>query len=189
MPLSYPRLNWETLWAPYDQPTYALVLKELKPSDIVLDIGAGDLRLTKQMATYVNRVYAIEIDSRLVIHARFEPLSNLILIEGDALTLTFPTDITCGILLMRHCTHYAAYAAKLKQAGATRLITNARWHMSVETVDLFVPRLTYAQIHFGWYACQCGTIGFKPGLAEAVTSENIETVNEVRDCPACDQQH
>ncbi len=42
---------WEMLYAPYDQPTYQAVLDWIQPNDILLDIGAGDLRLSKQMAT------------------------------------------------------------------------------------------------------------------------------------------
>jgi ribosomal RNA adenine dimethylase len=185
MPTSLSQPDWETLWAPYDQPTYDLVLAQLKSLDTVLDIGAGDLRLTRQMTSRVNHVYAIEIDSGLIVRTRFELPSNLTLLVGDALTMAFPTDITCGILLMRHCAHYRTYTAKLKRAGAARLITNARWRMSIETVDLLRQNQHYGILPFGWYACECGATGFKPGRAEALTSEDIETIHEVCDCPAC----
>jgi hypothetical protein len=45
-----PLERWEALWAPYDEPTYQLVLDYVRPDDVVLDIGAGDLRLTRQVA-------------------------------------------------------------------------------------------------------------------------------------------
>jgi SAM-dependent methyltransferase len=177
--------DWELRWAPYDQPTYDLVLAQLKPSDVVLDIGAGDLRLARQAAARVQRVYAIERNTRLLGGVRLNLPSNLTLIEGDALTLTFPTGITCGILLMRHCTHYALYAGKVRKSGAARLITNARWRMSVESVDLLNPGCPHVQLPFGWYACQCGATGFKPGPADALTPENIKTIHEVCSCPDC----
>ena len=40
--------NWERRWAPYDELTYQEVLAQVRPDDLVLEIGAGDLRL----ATY-----------------------------------------------------------------------------------------------------------------------------------------
>ena len=42
--------TWEAMFAPYDQPTYQAVLDQIQPHDIILDIGAGDLRLARQMA-------------------------------------------------------------------------------------------------------------------------------------------
>ncbi len=41
---------WEARWAPYDEATYAAVLAAIRPDDVVLDIGAGDLRLARRMA-------------------------------------------------------------------------------------------------------------------------------------------
>jgi len=54
--------SWESLWAPYDQATYDFVLDHLEPDEVILDIGAGDLRLARQMARRVRQVFAIEID-------------------------------------------------------------------------------------------------------------------------------
>ena len=39
--------DWELHWAPYDPATYQMVLEQLLPDDVVLDIGAGDLRLAR----------------------------------------------------------------------------------------------------------------------------------------------
>ena len=177
--------NWETLWAPYDQPTYDLVLAQLDAADIVLDIGAGDLRLARAMASLVRHVYAIEINPALNARSRRSLPANLTLLEGDALRLAFPQVLTCGVLLMRHCTHFREYFDKLKQASAKRLLTNARWRMGVEVVDLTAPRLPYEQIPYGWYACCCGATGFKAGPAEALTGETIPTSHEICTCPTC----
>ena len=53
--------EWEMRWSPYDEPTYAAVLNTLRPTDVVLDIGAGDLRLARRMAAVVRQVIAWEI--------------------------------------------------------------------------------------------------------------------------------
>lgn len=177
--------NWELRWAAYDQSTYDLVLARLQASDVVLDIGAGDLRLTRQIAARVRRVYAIEINPGLLASVRGALPANLTLIEGDALVEPYPPGLTCGVLLMRHSTHYAAFASRLRESGAARLITNARWRMSVEVVDLLDEGGPYNLLPFGWYACRCGATGFKPGPAEALTPENVKPIHEVFLCPEC----
>src|SRR4029453_356232 len=113
------------------------------PEDTLLDIGAGDLRLTRQMARIARKVYAFEINSQILDQAKASPEpspANLIPICADARTVDFPTDITAGVVLIRHCTCFRLYADKLQKAGAVRLITNARWHMDVEEVNLSVQR-------------------------------------------------
>ena len=180
--------NWEYRWAPYDSPTYQTVLEQLQPNDVVLDIGAGDLRLARQMAAIVRKVYSIEINPEVLNQGLEEiaPLpGNLIAICADARTMDFPSEIKVGILLMRYCTHFTEYAGKLRVVGCRRLITNARWHMGVETVDLLAPRIAFEQVKIGWYACWCGAVGFKNGPAELLTPETDAIIHEVIDCPDC----
>ena len=178
---------WEGCWAPYDSSTYQSVLQSIDSDDILLDIGAGDLRLARRAATLARKVYAIELQQDLIDKAILkEPLpENLEVIQGDARLLSFPEGLTCGILLMRHCTCYALYAAKLKASGADRLLTNARWGLGVEIVRLTAPRTPFKRLAIGWYACACGQVGFKPGPVEWLTVERESTVYEVLDCPAC----
>lgn len=179
---------WEAMYAPYDRPTYQAVLDQLGQSEIILDIGAGDLRLARQMARIARTVYAVEIDARVLDQAFASPdplPANLIPICADARTLEFPSDITTGVLLMRHCTCFRLYADKLRSAGAACLVTNARWRMGVEVVDLFAQRKPYAETDMGWYACLCGGIGFKEGTAERWTNELDKVTNEVSGCPQC----
>jgi hypothetical protein len=115
-----------------------------------------------------------------------EPLpANLILICADARALDFPSGITTGVLLMRHCTSFHLYAEKLQKTGATRLITNARWRMDVELVNLLAQRKSYTDAGMGWYACICGVIGFKEGPAEHWSAEMDQITNEVSSCPQC----
>lgn len=176
---------WEAMYAPYDQPTYEAVLARIKPDDVVLDIGAGDLRLSGQMAAIARKVYAVEINARVLEQAH-DPLPiNLLPICADARTLDFPKDVTVGVLMMRHCTCFHLYVEKLKQAGSPRLVTNARWRMDVEEIDLCAPRRSFAEIDMGWYTCLCGRTGFKEGPVEYWSMEMDRITNEVSDCPQC----
>jgi len=178
-------VDWESRWAPYDPPTYQAVLDELNSNDIVLEIGAGDLRLACQMALICKKVYAIEIQTGLVQPGSPFLPDNLISILGDALEIPFPAEITTAVLLMRHCTHFHLYTNKLKAAGCQRLITNARWRMGVETIQLQKPRQAYEDISIGWYACWCGATGFIIGNANLLNPEVEATIHEVVDCPQC----
>lgn len=182
-------LDWEFHWAPYDLPTYQLVLDQLSSQDIILDIGAGDLRLARQMADIAFKVYALEINHSIFLdegHASFSPLPvNLIPIFADARTFDFPHDLTCGVLLMRHCTHFQLYAEKLRDCGCKKLITNARWGMNVEVIDLQTVRTSYKNLEIGWYACWCGAVGFKSGSPENITPATEAMIHEVIDCPNC----
>ena len=181
-------LNWEFHWAPYDVPTYQLVLDQLSADDIVLDVGAGDLRLARRMADIAGKVYALEVNHSLLEEglASFSSLpANLIPIGTDARAFDFPRGITSGVLLMRHCTHFQLYAEKLRDCGCQKLITNARWGMNVEVIDLQAARISYKDLEFGWYACWCGAVGFKPGPPEKITPETEAIIYEMIDCPNC----
>ena len=182
--------DWEAVFAPYDEETYRAVLAQIAPHDVVLDIGAGDLRLTRRVAAIARRVYAIERDPAVL--ARSNPRAagwpaNLIVICTDALTTSFPKDVTTAILLMRHCTreHFAAYVQRLSALRrCRRLITNARWKMDVEVIDLRYSR-AYDPDRMGWYACRCGSIGFTPGDPAVITPQVLAEVVDVVSCPYC----
>jgi hypothetical protein len=179
---------WEAMYAPYDQSTYQAVLDRIRSDDVILEIGAGDLRLSRQMAISARKVYAVEINARVLDQAyaaRDSLPANLIPICADARALVFPEDITVGVLLMRHCTCFRLYADKVQQAGATRLITNARWRMDVEEIDLLVQRRPFGDTGMGWYACSCGATGFKEGPVEHWSVEMDRRINEVSNCPLC----
>lgn len=181
-------LNWELHWAPYDMPTYQLVLDRLSADDIVLEIGAGDLRLAQQMANVARKVFALEINRSVLERglASFSPLSaNLLPIHADARTFDFPHGITSGVLLMRHCTNFQLYAEKLRERGCKKLITNARWGMNVEVIDLQAAPTPYKNLELGWYACWCGAVGFKAGAPEKITPEVEAIIHEIIDCPNC----
>ncbi len=184
-------VDWEAIHAHYDSSTYEAVLRLLRSDDVVLDIGAGDLYFSRQMARMVSKVYAVEVNESVLAQG-FESgellSSNLIPFCADARTFDFPTDVTVGILLMRHCTCFPLYFEKLRLAGAKRLITNARWRMDVEEINLFADRESFKDIEMGWYACSCGAIGFKPGAAEQWIEEMDKVIYEVFACPQCCKQ-
>ena len=176
--------DWEARWAPYDEPTYQTALSYVQPGDIVLDIGAGDLRLARRLANLTQWVYAIERQPGLLLNQPPLP-DNLTVLCADARFVAWPKGITLAVLLMRHCTHIGLYVARLRAAGCRRLITNARWGMDVELMDLG-PRAAWATVDFGWYACTCGQTGFVPGPPEQLSDEErMELVVEVENCPAC----
>ena len=184
--------DWEMMYAPYDDATYRAALEFLRLQDTVLDIGAGDLRFSRQMARMVQKVYAVEIND-LVLQRGLDsgdPLpESLIPIHADARAFDFPADVTVGLLLMRHCTHVRLYLEKLRGIGAQRLITNARWRMSVEEVDVEAERIPFEEIATGWYACWCGATGFKAGYvdAEQWSADMDKFIHEVNGCPQCKQ--
>jgi hypothetical protein len=186
--------DWEAAWAPYDEATYAAALAAVGPDDVIIDIGAGDLRLARRLAAVVRHVYAVERRADILKLASSGPGSdrrqglplphNLSVICADARVWPFPTDVTAGVLLMRHCRHFGLYVAKLRAAGARKLITNARWGMGVEVMDLR-PGLAWevARRTPGWYACVCGAVGFIEGPADQVP--DWDEVRQVEECERC----
>lgn len=181
--------TWENRWAPHDEATYQVVLDAIHSDDVVLEIGAGDLRLARRLALLAREVYAVERQLPLLSHFQQEPDGdfppNLKVIWGDARTIPFPDGITTGVLLMRHCTHFRLYWDKLAAAGARRMFTNARWRMAVEMIDLDQSREHLESVEFGWYGCRCGSIGFIPGNPDLLTPTALTHVHEVAGCPNC----
>ncbi|HVO44299.1 MAG TPA: hypothetical protein VMT34_16845 [Aggregatilineales bacterium] len=179
--------NWEAVWSPYTDDIYQAALAMLCPDDVVLDIGAGDLRFSRLAASKVRRVTAIEQNRDLLGTA---PIAhNLTAIGADARIWNFPNGISVAVLLMRHCTCFAHYVAKLRGVGCGRLITNARWRTGVECVSL-APKPTLQTMSemgskAGWYACLCGATGFVAATPEGVTPEALNRTLEVEGCPRC----
>jgi SAM-dependent methyltransferase len=178
--------DWEGWWSPYCEKIYRFVLDHVLAEDIVLEIGAGDLRLALRLAQKARRVYAVEVNpctlGAALAEIGHDMPRELIAICGNALDVPFPPGVTVAVLLMRHCQHFARYVVKLREVGCRRLITNARWGMGVEVVDLS-PGAEFTAVKSGWYACKCGAVGF-------VTPADISTWTEgptveVEQCPRC----
>jgi hypothetical protein len=181
----YPSREWEWLWAPYVQQIYQRVLDCLSPDDIVLEIGAGDLRLARLIAPRVRLVYALERQVAIAGRQKSDLPANCRLILGDARFISFPQDISAAVLLMRHCTHFHLYWDKLAATNCRQLITNARWGLDVEAIDLSTDRYPFIDLMMGWYACNCGHTGFLPGPANQLSGAMVDTIWEVKECPVC----
>jgi hypothetical protein len=190
-------IDWEAAWAAYDEDTYRFVIDHVGPEDVVLDIGAGDLRLARRLAAAARKVYALERSAAVLAQAHRSALcpvvgqvaswpNNLIVVCADAVSWQFPSDVSVAVLLMRHCrsVHFAGYLARLRGVGCRRLITNARWKMGVEVIDLQSAE-AYDPDRVGWYACACGSIGFTPGDLDRITDQVLDQVAEVVACPNC----
>lgn len=176
--------DWEGWFHPYADETYRQVLRNISADDIVLDIGAGDLRLALQLAARARRVYAVEINP-LLVAAALEEIGldlprHLHVICANALDMAFPPGVTAAVLLMRHCQHFADYFDRLQAADCQRLITNARWKSHVEAIDLTARRIPYDDVQEGWYACRCGAVGY---VGRGECSE--APAGEVLSCPSC----
>lgn len=177
--------EWERLWAPYDEPTYGEILSAVLPEDVVLEIGAGDLRLSRRLAGVAREVIAWEIQGDILQRAAPNLPPNLTVWQVDARQAPVPPGVSTAVLLMRHCQHFQLYVHKLRASGCKRLITNARWGLGIEVLNLRLPRLLYNALPMGWFACWCGHTGFKVGAAEFLTRELETAVFEVIDCPNC----
>jgi hypothetical protein len=176
--------GWEGWFSPYDDNTYREVLDHVASDDVVLEIGAGDLRLALRLAEKARRVYALEVNPS-VVGAALEVIGlslprNLHVVCANALDHPIPAELTAGVLLMRHCQHFGEYFDRLQAAGCQRLLTNARWKSGVEVIDLTTSRLPFKEVREGWYACRCGATGYV-GQGERPD----RTPAEVASCPAC----
>ncbi|MDH4207308.1 MAG: 16S rRNA (adenine(1518)-N(6)/adenine(1519)-N(6))-dimethyltransferase, partial [Anaerolineae bacterium] len=62
---------------------------ELAKDDVVLEVGAGLGTLTYRLAQECRRVFAIELDQRLIplLHQTLAPFDNVSIIQGDILTI------------------------------------------------------------------------------------------------------
>jgi SAM-dependent methyltransferase len=176
--------DWEGWFSPYDDEVYDAVLSHVTREDVVLDIGAGDLRLALRLTERAQKVYAVEVNPLVVARALdtigLDLPRNLHVICGNALDLRIPADVTIAVLLMRHCQHFAVYFDRLQAAGCRRLLTNARWRSNVEAIDLTVPGLAFEDLREGWYACRCGATGYV-GTGTKPDAVPVEVVG----CPAC----
>ena len=179
--------DWEGWFSPYDEGTYRAVLDHVAASDVVLEIGAGDLRLALRIAPKTRKVYAIEVNP-LVVGPALEIIGtrlprNMHVVCANALDVAVPPGVTVAVLLMRHCQHFGQHFERLPAANCKWMLTNARWKSSVEAIDLTATRLPFGRVREGWYACRCGAVGY----VGAGTRDNAPPV-EVSECPACSAQ-
>jgi SAM-dependent methyltransferase len=94
-------VDWEGWFSPYDEETYSTVLSHVAPDDVVLEIGAGDLRLALRMAERARKVYAVEVNP-LVVGSALEIIGlhlprNLYVVCANALDFPVPPQVTSAI--------------------------------------------------------------------------------------------
>lgn len=176
--------DWEGWFSPYDDEVYNQVLNNIGEDDVVLDIGAGDLYLALRLARRARKVYAVEVNPK-VLGPALEAIGwdlprNLVAICANAMDIPFPSHVTVAVLLMRYCQHLGDYVAKLRAVGCRRLITNARWKAGMEVIELAVQGEDFSQVKGGWWACKCGATGFIPTEDEALLAG---PPTEVERCP------
>jgi len=98
---------------------YSFVLENLNSGDVVLDVGAGDLRLDVLMAEKVKKVYAIEVNPILVARALqiigYDLPRNLIVICANIFDIEPPSDANVAVILMRHCTRQKEMLKKFRK--------------------------------------------------------------------------
>jgi hypothetical protein len=180
-------VDWARMWAPYDESTYQTALDYLEPGSFILDIGAGDLRLAARAVAKGCRVLALECQLAVILKAPPDVLNleQLHIVAADARNFPFPLNLDAALLLMRHCEDYALYVRKLRACGCPKLITNARWRVSVECIPLQTGEAFRAD-RMGWYACvRCGRTAFITGPVDRLGAGiDLDYVN-VEGCPHC----
>jgi len=121
----------EEFWHTPSPPEYirrALQLANLKKTDIVLDVGAGDCRLGLMalQAYQVKKVYAIEANPLIVELTRplVEDFPQIIYTEGLFQTVAFAEDITMAFFLAWHCSIQTIekLAARLRKETLCRMV-------------------------------------------------------------------
>lgn len=84
-------------------------LSKLNPDDVVFDVGAGDLRFDLIMSEKVRKVYAVEINPKILASALriigYDMPTNLTVICGNAFDMELPGDVTVVTCLMIHRKH------------------------------------------------------------------------------------
>ncbi len=95
----------EAMWVP-EEWFYDEVLRLLRPGDVVFDVGAGDLRFALLASQRLKRVYAVEVNPKILGRALqvigFRLPRNVIPICTDAWNYPLPSDVTTITILMQN---------------------------------------------------------------------------------------
>lgn len=92
-----------------EENNYQTVLDNVKPDDVIFDVGAGDLRLDLLLSEKVKKVYAVEINPETVGNTLkiigLDKPANLTVICGNGFEMELPSDVTLITNLMIHRKH------------------------------------------------------------------------------------
>lgn len=103
----------------WQKPHEVVMALDLKSTDAVADIGAGTGYFAKRFARHAGKVYAVDIDSRLLERAAKDAPSNLVTVLAAPDDPKLPprsVDVIVFVNVLHHIDHRAAYYQKLKAA-------------------------------------------------------------------------
>lgn len=93
-------------WFLPEDSEYKIVLDRVCKTDVILDIGAGNLALDIILAERCKKVYAVECNpftiSKALKTIGYHLPRNLIVICANGLDLPIPTDVNTLVMLLRH---------------------------------------------------------------------------------------
>jgi len=101
-----PHLSFQSaMYVPHIE-NYEPVLAVIKPSDVVFDAGAGDLRFSLMVSQKAAKVYAIEVNPmRIALSLSvigFDLPANMNVICGDWFNMPVPDEVTVGTCLVNN---------------------------------------------------------------------------------------
>jgi len=100
--------GWEVFFCP-EVHNYKFVINNIRGHEIVFDACAGDLRLDLLLSQLCKKVYAVEINPKIIGKSieliGYDMPPNLITICSDILKIPLPSDVTTIVLLHRHFIH------------------------------------------------------------------------------------
>jgi len=170
----------------WQKPHDVVMALDLKPDEVVADIGAGGGYFARRFARHAKRVYAVDIDAKLLKAAAEGAPANLetILATPDDPKLpeaSVDTVFFCDVL--HHIQNRAAYYPKLARAlrPGGRIVVIAFHSLEDRLVKRTLRGLTRRCIcPRDLPVCACG----RPGLVRLVTSRPVRpSASEVRDNP------
>jgi len=103
----------------WQKPDEVIRALELKPTDVVADIGAGSGYFTRRFAPHVAKVYAVDIDERLLKIAAKNAPPNVVTTVASTDDPKLPAasvDLVFFCDVLHHIDNRPAYYAKLRRA-------------------------------------------------------------------------
>ena len=126
--------GWEGWFLPENK-LYPKVLEQIDPTDVIFDVGAGNLALDVLLAERAQKVYAVEVNPIVIVNGLkeigYDLPRNLIPICGNALDIPLPSDVNTLVMLLRNFVH------KLPAAWCQlpKLILNLQGKFEVLRID------------------------------------------------------
>jgi len=103
----------------WQKPQEVIQALELKPTDVVADIGAGSGYFSRRFAKYAAKVYAVDIDAGLLKIASKDAPANMVTIlsaPDDPKLPPASVDLVFFCDVLHHIDNRPAYYAKLRRA-------------------------------------------------------------------------